>query len=266
MARLADGRMAWFPVGDEAREAMRKECRILGLIEARCTFRAPRVLHVSPAGWDLRQPVPGRVSPSELYHRIAADDGLARRLGADIGAALAEQHGLIGTRELAGWLNTEAGWPMPRSWLDERLPRTGADGRLLRRVARMLDAYFALTCDDPVLTHGDLGLHNIAVDASDGSLAGVFDYDGAALADRCHDFKYLLFDRESESMLDGALSAYEPALSVRLDRRVIRLMNAACAIGFLAFRDGHAPQENWCGRTLEEDLRWTDLALSRAGF
>ena len=51
-----------------------------------------------------------------------------------------------------------------------------------------------------------------------------------------------------------------------LDRDQVLLLNAVAAIGFLAFRHGHSPDESWCGRTLVEDLAWTRAALSRAGL
>jgi hypothetical protein len=37
-------------------------------------------------------------------------------------------------------------------------------------------------------------------------------------------------------------------------------------VTFLAFRAGAAPAERPAGRTLAEDLRWTRLAMARAGF
>ena len=92
---------------------------------------------------------------------------------------------------------------------------------------------------------------------------GVFDYDSAAWADRHHDFRYLLFDVNREDMLDAALEVYEPAVGRSLDRARIRLYNAACAIGYLAFRDGVPPEQKSCGRTLAEDLRWVRTALAR---
>ena len=48
-----------------------------------------------------------------------------------------------------------------------------------------------------------------------------------------------------------------------LDRNRIRLYNAACAIGFLAFRAGVPPEQKSCGRTLAEDMRWVRLALAK---
>jgi hypothetical protein len=44
------------------------------------------------------------------------------------------------------------------------------------------------------------------------------------------------------------------------------LLNAIAAIGYLAYRHGHAPDEEWCGRTLEQDLAWARAALTCAGL
>ena len=117
-----------------------------------------------------------------------------------------------------------------------------------------------------MLVHGDLGFHNIAVDPGTDELLGVFDYDSAAWADRHHDFRYLVFGDDDESVLDGALEVYEPAMAVRIDRSRVRLCNAACAISFLAFRCGVPPEARSCGRTLAEDLAWVRAALSGIGI
>lgn len=266
LARLADGRMAWFPMGDKGRAALDRDRRILRLLEQHCAFRAPRVLWTSRAGWDLRDPVAGVFGPTELYHRLQGDADLARRIGSDIGAALAEQHA-ISAAAFQGWLKTEAGWPLPRLALGPMLGRVTGDAALRARIETLLDRYdaFEAATAERVLTHGDLGLHNIVL-TEGGGLAGIFDYDGAAISDAHHDFKYLIFDTETEALLDGAVATYEPASGRRVDRAAVRLLNAACAIGFLAFRDGHDADEPWCGRTLAEDIRWTDFAMRRAGL
>jgi hypothetical protein len=103
----------------------------------------------------------------------------------------------------------------------------------------------------------------LALDPQTDAVNGGFDYDGAAWADRHHDFRYLLFDVGREDMLDAALAVYEPAIGCRLDRGRIRLYNAACAIGFLAYRADVPPEGKSCGRTLFEDLRWVRAALAR---
>ena len=38
--------------------------------------------------------------------------------------------------------------------------------------------------DDQVMLHGDVGFHNLALDPKTGAVNGLFDYDGAAWADK----------------------------------------------------------------------------------
>src|SRR6516162_8424704 len=108
--------------------------------------------------------------------------------------------------------------------------------------------------EDRALIHGDVGLHNLALNPATDAVNGIFDYDSAAWADRHHDFRYLLFDEEREDMLDSALEVYEPATGLQINRDRVRLYNAACAISYLAFRIGTPPDQRSCGRTLSEDL------------
>ena len=117
-----------------------------------------------------------------------------------------------------------------------------------------------------MLVHGDLGFHNIAVVPGTDTVAGVFDYDGAAWADWHQDFRYLVFpDGTGDAVLDGALETYEPVTVVRPDRERIRLCNAACAIGFLAHRCGTPTEARSCGRTLAEDLAWVGQTFRNLG-
>lgn len=130
------------------------------------------------------------------------------------------------------------------------------DRGLLADIDRVLDAHDAVTVadDDRVLVHGDLGLHNVAVDPVTTEVRGVFDYDEASWTDRHHDFRYLILHHEHDDALEAALAVYEPALGRILIRHRIRLYNAACAIGFLALRRGVPPDQPSCGRTLAEDV------------
>ena len=95
-------------------------------------------------------------------------------------------------------------------------------------------------------------------------MRGIFDYEGAAWADRHHDFRYLVFDFDRYELLDAARAVYEPAVGRAIRRERALLYNAACAVTFLAYRAGHAPGERWCGRTLAEDLEWSTGAIARA--
>jgi hypothetical protein len=263
--RLRDDRMAWFPMNAQGRATMLKERRVLRLLEAYCRFSAPRVVHEDESGWDLRSIVPGVVDPVGCRDRILADAAFAAALGNDLGLALAEQHTRVSRIELEGWLSV-----VP-NWLPEDLPHIPLaveDPELLARINCALRRRAGTICpvEDSVLIHADLGLHNIALDPVSYRLAGIFDYGGAALGDRHQDFAYMIFCTTEEPMLDGAIVAYERATGVRIDPARVRLLNAIAAIGFLALRNGHPPDETWCGRTLAGDIAWTNAALNAAGF
>ena len=264
LVRLPGDRLAWFPMGSEGAQRLARERRVLRLIEARCRFAVPRVLLEGPGGWDVRTLIPSSGEPFELFRRLGADPALARRVGRRLGEMLADQHANVPATVLSGgWLPQRVAWPDP---LDvPHLALVAEDPLLLARLGEALARYGALPeLDAPVLVHGDLGLHNIAVGA-DGEVRGLFDYDGAAFGDRHEDFKYLILHPGGEAVFEAAVEAYEPLTGVRIDRDRVRVLHAAAAIGFLAFRHGHPPNEAWCGRTLAEDLAWTKAALAAIG-
>jgi hypothetical protein len=262
---LPGERLAWFPASRSGCRRLAVERRVLRLLADRCAFRAPRTLLVSQSGFEVRQMVPGCCDPWGLFERCKRDGELAQRVGRSLGAILAEQHTAIGEAEVMGWLPRRVAWPERRDWIRERLPSVVDDDDLRVIMESTIERYEAVAVDggDCVLVHGDVGLHNLALDPGTDTVNGIFDYDGAARADRHHDFRYLLFDVGHEDMLDAALGVYEPAIGRTLDRDRIRLYNAASAIGFLAVRSGTAPDQKSCGRTLAEDLRWVRTALSK---
>jgi thiamine kinase-like enzyme len=257
-------KMAWFPANDRGNERLSVERRVLGLLADRCSFSAPRVLLESASGYDVRAIVSGLFDPRGLYERTKTDTALARRLGRGLGHILMEQHTRIARTDVVGWLPEWVAWPEPAERVRSQLPRVIDDARLVSRLDRVFRDYeqVAVPADDRVLVHGDLGLHNIAVDPVTAEVAGVFDYDGAAWADRHYDFRYLIFHFTHAETLEAALAVYEPAIKRRLDRNRIRLYNAACAIGYLANRCGVPAHEKSCGRTLAEDLSWVHAALA----
>jgi aminoglycoside phosphotransferase (APT) family kinase protein len=265
LVALPGDRLAWFGADTRGRARIARERRVLRLLAERCAFAAPRVLFESQQGWDVRAAVPGVCDPWGLYWRTLTDAALAQRIGEAIGSILVEQHTRVLSDDVAGWLPSRPEWPQPSNEIRHCLPEVIDDRALLAEIDRVLAAYDAVPVapDDRVLVHGDLGLHNVAVDPATGDVRGVFDYDGASCSDRHHDFRYLIFDLAHDAALEGALAVYEPALGRTLDRARVRLYNAACAIGFLASRRGIAPEQRWCGRTLAEDLQWVRGALAR---
>ena len=122
---------------------------------------------------------------------------------------------------MAGWLPERLNWPEPTNPVMERIAKVVNDRALVAAIGQMLDGYELLAVEpkDRVLVHGDLGLHNVAMQGDE--VAGVFDYDGAAWTDRHHDFRYLTCLWEREEMREAALAVYEPAVGRTLDRRRI---------------------------------------------
>jgi len=223
---LPDGRIAWFPGSEAGAMRLAVERRVLGLLSKRCSSPVPESLFVSNSSFDVRRMVPGRCDPWGLYRRCQADRQLAQKIRRAIGQILVEQHTRIVEADAVGWLRQHVPWPETGAWIGERLPRVIDDRGLIRSLADVIEEYegVAVNPADRALVHGDLGLHNLALDQAD-AVNGVFDYDGAAWADRHHDFRYLLFDVERDDMLDAALRIYEPAVTRSLDRNRIRLYN-----------------------------------------
>jgi aminoglycoside phosphotransferase len=267
LVRLPDRRVAWLAASAAGLERLKNERRVLRLIERRCSFGAPRVCYESADGeLDVRTMVPGAVDPRGFYAAARDSRELAVRFGSAIGAMLAEQHTRIGAADVEPWLPRRPSWPEPSAWIRERLPAVVDDRRLISRAEAVIDAYESVVVEeaDRALAHTDVGFHNLAIDAESCTVQGMFDYDGAAWADRHHDFRYLVFHLGRYDMLEAACAVYEPVVGRPIRRDRVLLYNAACAVTFLAFRAGHAPEERWCGRTLAEDLQWSREASAKA--
>ena len=265
---LPGERIAWFPASDLGSRRLALERRVLRLVGQRCSFQVPRPLWMSHSGIDVRQMVPGRCDPATLFQRCQIDVALARRVGEAIGAMLAQQHTRITADDVGQWLPRRVRWPERAEWIRERLPAVTDDRDLLHRIDEVIDRYDAVTVDpaDLVLVQGDVGLHNVALDPHTDAINGMFDYDGAAWADRHHDFRYLRFDVGRDDMLDAACRVYEAAVNRSIDRARVDLYNAMCAISYLAYRNGIPPEREWCGRTLAGDLAWVRDAIARLDF
>lgn len=262
--RFQSDRIAWFPTTGEGQRLLIKESRVLRLLEQHCHFSAPRVIHEDETGWCVRRFLQGTVRPADLAARIQRDSAFAQLFGEDLGRILAEQHTRVPAEELESWLPRIKDWPRPEDL--PRLPEVVGDASLLERIYRALERRNAIRDDLPVLVHTDLGVHNVVIDTDTFRVAGIIDYEGAVFGDRHQDFAFMVFQQHREPVLEGALSTYEPATGMTIDRDRVLLLNAVAAIGFLGFRYGHPPEEAWCGRTLEQDLAWTRAALGFAGL
>lgn len=263
VAFLPGDRLAWFPQSVAGLALIEREGRVLDLLAAHCSFKAPRVIDAGP-NWQIRSAVPGIVDPWGLYRRIRSDPAYAASQGHALGLVLAEQHRSVPPSAVAGWLPSRPTWPYPLATIAADLPHVLTDEALVREALEVVATYEAQCSEaaDPMLIHGDLGLHNLAL-APDGTLAGVFDYGDAAVADRHRDFAYLLFDDLDDTLLRSAIAAYEASGGAPIDLQQVALCNAACAIGFMAFRRGYAADDRPAGRTIKEDMRWFLAGLAR---
>jgi len=266
LVRLPGQRLAWFAASRRGLKLLDIERRVLRLLEARCSFSAPRLLFESRDGeFDIRTMVPGSADPLASHELVRGSTKHAVRMGAAIGAMLAEQHSKITAADVSPWLPTRPLWPEPRDLVRERLPLVIDDSRLIARAMAVMDLYEQVSVDeaDRVLVHADVGFHNLAIDPESRTVNGIFDYESAAWADRHHDFRYLVFASDRYDLFEAASSAYESVVGRPIHRDRVFLYNAACAITFLAFRAGVKGEERWCGRTLAEDLQWSEHAVTK---
>jgi aminoglycoside phosphotransferase (APT) family kinase protein len=266
LVRLPGQRLAWFAASRRGLEQLDVERRVLRLLEARCSFAAPRLLFTSGDGeFDIRTMVVGTVDPLAGCHLVRGGAEHAVRIGAAIGAILAEQHSNIKVSDVSPWLPRRPSWPERREWVSERLPLVVDDARAIARAMEVMDLYEHVPVEeaDRALVHADVGFHNLAIDPESHAVNGIFDYEGAAWADRHHDFRYLVFAVERYDLFEAASSTYEAVVGRPIHRDRVLLYNAACAITFLAFRVGIEPDELWCGRTLAQDLQWSNHAIAK---
>jgi aminoglycoside phosphotransferase (APT) family kinase protein len=268
LVRVDGERIAWFAATESTLGNMERDRRLLRLLETRCRFRAPRVLAQAADGsFDVRLMVPGVHDPYAAFYRVRDDADAAALVGTALGAILGDLHTNVAASDVAGWVPARSNWPEPRRWIADRLPQVVADRALHARADTVIARYEAVLGDvadaDRALAHTDFGFHNISIDPTRLSVHGVFDWESACWADPHLDFRYLVFDVDRFHLLDATLAEYESRTGRRIARERVMLYNAACAISYLAFRAGVAPNERWCGRTLTEDLEWTARALDR---
>jgi hypothetical protein len=266
LVRLPGQRLAWFAQSEAGRLRLVRERRVLRLVEAHCRFSVPRLQFESADGrFDVRTMVPGNAEPWAVFARARDSTEAATQIGAAIGAILADQHAAVPSEQLDGWLPHRPEWPEQRRWVRERLPGVIDDVRLIADADAVMAMYEGapVADSDRVLVHSDVGFHNLGIDARSLFVHGLFDYDGAACADRHHDFRYLLFDVDRYDLFDAARRVYEPLVGRAILRDRAELYNAACAVTYLAYRLGAHPEQRSCGRTLAQDLRWSRHAISR---
>ena len=254
MVHLPGGMMAIFAATDAGAERIRREGELLRLLERHVSFRAPRVVTpISQTSCEVRRKVEGMVGFWSVFRRALDDSGLSRRIGHSIAELLAELHSALPLDTVRELLPIRTSWPPHSNWIREHIPQVTNDRTLIDKIDALLEIYGALdiTDCDRVPVHGDVGLHNLVFQPDTLEVAGIFDFDSAAFTDRHFDLRYLELHPEQPAMLEAAIATYETNTGRTLSRQRILLHNAASAVGFLAYRVGHAPDERWCGRTLK---------------
>lgn len=258
--------LAWAALNANGAAQLAHEGRVLARVQSKCLFKVPEERYRSPDdNLSIRSVIAGRCDPAAVHQRLRNDAAFAKRVGHYMGEALAQLHACLSVTSVPAWFPRQVTWPMPHKWMVERLPRVlGEQHPLLPKLIDVLRLYQACVppAGDLVLAHTDAGLHNLVFDDALTTPLGIIDFEGTAFVDRHHDFRYLLLDIADTTLLDTAIATYESLTNRQLDRSRIVLYHAACACCYLAFRDGIAPELSWCGRTLDEDLAWTQDALA----
>jgi hypothetical protein len=265
VVELGDDCFAFVARDAAGRSVLVRERAVLSAISGKLSVAVPRVLWVDAGGdVDVRRGVGGLVDPFGLYARACEDAGYAAAIGAQIGGVLAELHVVVMADELRAMLPRRVSWPEPSGWIRERLPRVIDEQGLVAAIDRALRRFdsFAAPEEDRRLVHADVGLHNLAFDPSGRELRGMFDFAEAAWADRHWDLRHLVWRGRAAATLEAAIGSYAAAGGGALSRARVVLYNAATAFSYLAFRDGVAAEQRWCGRTLAEDLAWTRDVLA----
>jgi aminoglycoside phosphotransferase (APT) family kinase protein len=262
LAPLPEGRIAFFADDPEAAERLSRERALLDLLGRRISgFAVPAVEHASPDGrLQVRRMVEGDTSlGGKAREPVLAASPAGRRFAGELGRALAELHGSVTPAEAealgvpARGLFHQTAADL-RQHLSGRLPEQPALEPVLDAV---LEGYAALDGEDGerMLTHGDMGLHNIAIDPVAGRLVGMFDFEEAALDDRHADFYGL--HSFGDAFTELALDAYATASGVRPSVRraaLHHLLGAFEALaGTLATGD-----PDWVARR----LRWVRGAVA----
>ena len=261
VAVLSGRRIAFFADDPQAAERLGRERALLELLGRRVRhFAVPAVEHVSPSGrLQVRRMVEGTEVPGGYGRdRALGASAVGQRFANELGRALAELHGSVTPAEAeALGLPTREPFRPAADQLRRRLRGRLPDPALESVLDAAMDAYAALDEEDVghVLTHGDVGLHNLAVDPGAGRLVGIFDFEAAALGDRHIDL-YGLHSYD-DAFVGRALDAYAAESGARPSERRAALHHLFGAFEALA-NELERGDPYWVDRR----LRWVHDALA----
>lgn len=270
IAMLPNSQMAVLATSETGARLMRSERKILKALGGKASFQTPTIEKVSDDGTvDLRNMVPGNTNFNDILQRLNKDPTIAMQVTINISAILAELHNCLDHKQARELAPCHHNWPTSADWVRERLPYVVKETVMLKQIYLCLEEFEVIRVDDQdrVLCHGDPGLHNLAFDSEDLSINGIFDFEGATFNDPNWDLRYLIFGPTDfhYELVDIGIQSYQDHSDRLISKQRILLYNAISAITFLAYRKGIENDTSWCGRTYDEDLAWTQLAISKLG-
>lgn len=252
------------PTMSANRVLLQKERKILGALRERTSLAVPIVLNSGPdESWQLRRKVAG-ISGQPIYQALQQDDGLSQRVGKDAAHILATLHKAVPANEALEYgLTKEIPSWLPITTIREKLIHHSIAPALKSRALEVVEMIEQTRdeCEAPVFLHGDFGVHNMAFDPQSFELLGVFDFEESYVGDPHWDLKYLHSYRPS--FVTSLLEAYSKASGKQISRNRVALIHAFTTVSFLASRLDRPANQGVAGRTLSQDLAWTEEALGR---
>lgn len=260
-------RIAWIAEDGEGWDRLRREGELIATLAA-AGCRVPRVTDVDEiTRMQVRSRLPGisgyaieslvfgesvRVPAAARYQHNSPLTEAGRVLAHDLGAEIAAFHRApVEEARALGFRSTS--YLTTLDQIDRQLVRSVLLRDVRTAVPRLRD-WFAALPDDPVIALGDIQMHNMGVDAATGALVGLFDIDGAAVAHRLEDFKYL--PSFGVAFTRVTLEAYSAAGGPPLGLDDVGRFHVLSALEHFTFVDNASPR--WA-----EVIEWSHAALVR---
>jgi aminoglycoside phosphotransferase (APT) family kinase protein len=260
-------RIAWIAEDDQGWDRLRREGEFIATLAA-AGCRVPRVIGVDEvarlqvrskllgiSGYAIERLVfggSGRVPSAARYLDNSPLTKAGRVLAGDLGAEIAALHRAPGEEARTLGLPSTS-YLTTLDQIDRRLECSAGLRDFRTAVIRLRD-WFAALPDDPVIALGDIQMHNMVVDAATGALAGVFDFDDAAVAHRLEDFKYL--PSFGVAFTRVALEAYSAAGGPAVGLDAVGRFHVLSALEHFTFVDDASPR--WT-----EIIEWSHTAIDR---
>ena len=250
--------VVWLALDPAGAARLAVERAVLGALAGRLPVAIPAcVVHDERAC--LRTKVVGQ-SGLDHHRRVMGDPALAHHHAVDLAGLFAAVHTALTPAEraqlVAAGLPTRA--PLDRDDVARAAGALDPDRR--DRALALLDAQRlqVVSPADCTFVHGDLGSHNMVVDAA-GSITGLFDFEESFEGDRHHEFRWM--PSYGPAFLAAALDVYRRRTGAGVDVTRVRRIHALAALEQLGW-GLRAPTEHVrTGRTLDETRAWAEHAV-----